>query len=145
MRMPAHFCRTQGEIPATGGAYVLWVDLPRPLAVSLPGKSKTRLRAGRYLYCGSAHGPGGLHARVGRHMRRAKTIRWHIDRLSEVGIVQGAFVFSDASECELVASLALLPVPIPGFGSSDCKTCRSHLLRWPERLPLPFEEANGKG
>jgi len=30
-----------------------------------------------------------------------------------------------------VAALSCLPVPIPGFGSTDCVRCRSHLLRWP--------------
>ena len=27
-------------------------------------------------------------------------------------------------------ALSNVPVPIPGFGSTDCRRCRSHLLRW---------------
>ena len=30
----------------------------------------------------------------------------------------------------------LLPMPIAGFGSSDCTTCRSHLLQWPNGTAL---------
>ncbi|MGE5612498.1 MAG: DUF123 domain-containing protein, partial [Bacillota bacterium] len=63
-------------IPATPGAYVLVIRLDRA-AAGLP--------AGRYLYCGSARGPGGLRARVGRHMRKGKVVRWHVDRLTEAG------------------------------------------------------------
>jgi Uri superfamily endonuclease len=47
------------------------------------GRSSIILPAGRYLYCGSAKGPGGLKARLSRHMRRGKSVRWHIDRLTE--------------------------------------------------------------
>jgi histidyl-tRNA synthetase len=62
-------------------------------------------------------------------MRRGKIIRWHVDRLTEAGEVPGAWVFPDGDECALAASLAHLPVPVPGFGSSDCPRCRSHLFR----------------
>ncbi len=36
---------------------------------------------GTYLYVGSAWGPGGLRARVGRHLRGSAALRWHIDYL----------------------------------------------------------------
>ncbi|MGE5504370.1 MAG: GIY-YIG nuclease family protein, partial [Actinomycetota bacterium] len=97
---------------------------------------------GRYLYCGSARGPGGLRARVGRHMRKGKVVRWHVDRLTEAGRVVGAWVFEGGDECGLVARLAHLPVPIPGFGSSDCKVCPSHLLAWPEGIAVPWPEVD---
>ncbi|MDA8230600.1 MAG: GIY-YIG nuclease family protein [Magnetospirillum sp.] len=118
-------------IPALPGAYVLAIILDAPMA-GLP--------AGRYLYCGSARGPGGLRARLGRHMRKGKAVRWHVDRLTEAGWVLGAWVFPDQSECDLVAQLARLPVPLPGFGSSDCRVCPSHLLAWPAGVALPWED-----
>lgn len=119
-------------IPAVPGAYVLVVTLEGGVEVRLPGRAPALLPAGRYLYCGSARGPGGLRARVGRHMRRDKSVRWHIDRLTTAGRVEGCWVVPDGDECALVARLADLPVPLPGFGSSDCRRCASHLLAWPD-------------
>lgn len=114
-----------GTIPPVPGAYVLVIRLDAPLPPLAPG---------RYLYCGSAKGAGGLRARLGRHMRKDKKIRWHVDRLTEAGVVEGAFVFEDGDECALVAKLSHLPVPWPGFGSSDCRSCQSHLLALPDTL-----------
>ena len=45
--MLTNFCRTPGEIPAVRGSYVLWIDLPEPFALTLPGKPATRLHAGQ--------------------------------------------------------------------------------------------------
>jgi Uri superfamily endonuclease len=118
-------------IPALPGAYVLAVELLKPIAVSIRNRSHVSLAAGRYLYCGSAKGPGGLQARIARHTRQGKAIRWHIDNLTEAGLVFGVWTFVGGNECELVAALAHLPTPVSGFGSSDCRKCKSHLLRWP--------------
>ena len=79
---------------------------------------------GRYIYAGSANAPGGLKARVSRHTRRAKRSRWRIEN----GDVLGAWIFPDGVECDLVDMNSALPVPIVGFGSTDCERCRSHLL-----------------
>lgn len=133
---PLH--RSAETIPAVAGAYVLIVELAASVRVVLPRRTEADLPPGRYLYCGSARGPGGLRARVGRHMRRDKAIRWHIDRLTNVGTVPGCWVFPDGDECALVARLAALVAPIPGFGSSDCAVCVSHLVAWPEDVASPF-------
>ena len=37
------------------------------------------VRPGFYVYVGSALGPGGLAARIGRHARQEKAFRWHVD------------------------------------------------------------------
>jgi Uri superfamily endonuclease len=47
--------------------------------------------------------------------------------------VLGAWIVPGGNECDLVAGLAHLPIPLTGFGSSDCGRCRSHLLAWTER------------
>jgi len=135
---PLQYHRHAATLPAVKGAYVLLVLLLHELVVTLPGRDAVILSPGRYLYCGSARGPGGVRARVGRHMRRDKSLRWHIDRLTGAGRVMGCWVRPDGSECAFVAQLAGLPVPIPGFGSSDCPHCRSHLLFWPRGESLPF-------
>jgi histidyl-tRNA synthetase len=104
--------------------------------VSIGRRIGVKLPAGRYLYCGSARGPGGLRARIARHLRRRKPLRWHVDQLTTRGTVIAVWAIPGGDECDLVARLALLPVPLPGFGSSDCRRCRSHLLVWPEGVEL---------
>lgn len=120
--------------PDAAGAYVLVVSLPAPLAVRLGGAAPARLPAGRYLYCGSAYGPGGLRARLTRHFRTDKTIRWHIDQLTTEAVVLGAWALAGRDECDCVRRLDFLSAPIDGFGASDCLQCRSHLLHWPRRV-----------
>jgi Uri superfamily endonuclease len=137
----ARFHTEAATIPAFPGAYLLVIDLDRPVTAGVVAKRDALLAPGRYVYCGSAKGPGGLQARVARHMRRGKSVRWHIDRLTEQGRVVGAWVFPNGTECDLVAALSGWPIPVPGFGSSDCRTCASHLLAWPERMELPWAMA----
>ncbi len=75
----ARFLTDGDTLAPIPGAYVLVVDLARPLALSLPGKAPVTLGPGRYFYAGSAHGTGGIKARGSRHMRKRKALRWHID------------------------------------------------------------------
>lgn len=140
--MEIRFCSSVGEIPSLPGAYVIAIELADPVAVTLLGQAAIELPAGRYLYCGSAKGPGGLKARLSRHFRRGKSVRWHIDQLTECGSVVGSWIFPGGDECELVRRFSQLPVPIPGFGSSDCAKCRSHLLQWSNGTALPLHDAN---
>ena len=80
---------------------------------------------GFYLYVGSAQGPGGLRARVGRHARRSKSKRWHIDYLRiHVRLERVWWTCShERLEGEWSHWLACMPfakVPLAGFGASDC-------------------------
>lgn len=124
------FLKDAKDAPPFPGAYALLIEIDRPM-MARAGRRAAMLEAGRYVYCGSARGPGGLRARLGRHMRHGKSLRWHIDQLTEAGRVHGAWIAPGGDECALVGALAHLPVPLPGFGSSDCRRCRSHLLQWP--------------
>lgn len=131
-------------LPAEPGAYVLLIELTVPLALDIPRLGTTMLAPGRYAYCGSAYGPGGLRARIGRHLRRNKSQRWHVDRLTAAGRVVGLRTVPGGQECTLLGDLLDLPgvsVPVPGFGSSDCRTCPAHLLT----LPADFEPGNLPG
>jgi len=132
------FCATADAAPSAPGAYILQVDIAENVLVTIAGRSPTELTAGRYLYCGSAKGPGGLRARLARHMRYGKTVHWHIDQLTERGIIIGSWIVPNGRQCELVAMLGSLPMPIPGFGSSDCRRCRSHLLYRPTGVSMPL-------
>ncbi len=122
------------------GAYLLLIDLAAPLALAIPRLGVATLSPGRYAYGGSAYGPGGLRARIGRHLRAEKAQRWHIDRLTAAGQVVAIRAVPGGRECDLVRGLLELPgasVPIPGFGSSDCRVCPAHLVA----LPVRFEPA----
>ncbi len=70
-------------------------------------------------------------------MRPEKRAHWHVDQLTRAGSILGAFVFPGGDECALNAALEQLPTPFAGFGSSDCRRCRSHLRFWPKGLRLP--------
>lgn len=122
------FCADPAAVPAVAGAYVLAIRIDRPVTVRTARHPRATLAADIYLYCGSARGPGGLKARLGRHMKRTKSLRWHVDQLTTQGTIVGAWIAPGGDECRLVERFADLEAPIPGFGSSDCKRCRSHLL-----------------
>jgi histidyl-tRNA synthetase len=96
------FCLKADEAPSLPGFYAMAIELNDEVAVRLSGRSPIALPAGRYLYCGSAKGPGGLKARLSRHMRRGKSVRWHVDQLTEQGLVVGSWISPGGDECELV-------------------------------------------
>ena len=130
------------ELPGSRGAYVLhlYISHSQPLTIGRLGQY--RLPVGHYFYAGSAHGAGGLRARVGRHLRGAGTLHWHIDYLRAVVEVPEVFytVTDRARECEWSQALAQLPrafIPVPRFGSSDCRSgCSAHLIAFPRRTNL---------
>ncbi len=138
MTQEIRFCLKADEAPPLPGAYAMAIEFADTVAVTLCGRPPITLSAGRYLYCGSAKGPGGLKARLSHHMRRGKSLRWHVDQLTEQGLVVGSWLFPGGDECELVQMCSHLPMPIARFGSSDCATCRSHLLFWPNGVALPW-------
>ncbi len=121
------------------GAYVLLIELGAPLALEVASLPRAVLPAGRYAYCGSAYGPGGLKARIGRHLRADKVLRWHVDRLTAAGRIVDVRAVPDGRECDLLDRLLEAPgasVPVPGFGSSDCRRCPAHLLALPGDFQL---------
>ncbi len=121
-------------LPATPGAYGLVIELKRPLRLDIATLGPARLAAGSYLYVGSANGPGGLKARISRHVRRKKKIHWHVDRLTAKGLVSDIIAAPGGNECVLGARALRIPgvtVPVAGFGASDCTHCESHLLLLP--------------
>lgn len=118
-------------LPAVGGAYLLTIRLeaPAPMPKRFEGQP---LPEGRYVYAGSAYGPGGIRARCRRHLGREKTCRWHVDWLTSAAGEVFVMAFPGGNECELVARLSKLAgvrFAVPGFGSSDCRTCPSHLIQ----------------
>jgi Uri superfamily endonuclease len=121
------------DLPRDCGAYVLFIQLAEPLSLDLPAFKGRVLEVGEYAYAGSAYGPGGIRARVRRHLRSVKPLRWHVDRMTAVGRIHRIGVRPEGRECHLVGELLSLGgVPVlPGFGSSDCRTCPAHMLALP--------------
>jgi len=110
------------------GSYIvhLRIDSPRRIAVGALGEFE--VEAGHYLYVGSAMGT--MRSRTSRHERKRKRMRWHIDYLRAAADWAGVYrIYSDVRlECHVAEALgAIYAVPIPGFGSSDCR-CESHLF-----------------
>ncbi len=119
------------KLPSDPGAYLLAIRLSVPLHLDLSSLGTAVLPAGWYAYAGSAHGPGGIKARVARHLRQDKPVHWHVDTLTKVASDLQAFPVIGGRECDLLGALLEKPgyqVAVAGFGSSDCRRCPSHLL-----------------
>jgi Uri superfamily endonuclease len=96
-----------------------------------------QLSKGWYVYVGSAFGPGGVAARVSRHLQRHKTRHWHIDHLIWATTVREIWYSQRQRDLEHCWAQAALDQPaarnlLRGFGASDCQ-CLSHLVRFPTR------------
>ncbi len=106
------------------GVYLLWL---RPLTfepVEIGRLGVMVPQRGFYGYVGSAMGPGGIAARVGRHLRRDKAMRWHLDYLRPACEVVALWYLLTGQRVEhrWAESLAGLPGAVPamaGFGASD--------------------------
>jgi sugar fermentation stimulation protein A len=110
------------------GVYIAVFRLARPREISVGRLGRCAFAAGVYLYVGSAQ--RNLSARLARHARKDKPLRWHIDYLSVEAEMLGAMIAPGPKtrECELAGHLSeLFTVAIPGFGSSDCY-CPGHLF-----------------
>jgi Uri superfamily endonuclease len=99
-----------------------------PLRVGALGE--LRLRQGLYAYVGSAR--RALHRRVGRHCRKRKPRRWHIDHLAHRAepLWVAVWTWVPGRECRiggLIEELGLGARAAARFGSSDCR-CGGHLF-----------------
>ncbi len=124
----------------TPGTYVLVLHLDRAARIEVGKLGTLSFAAGYYCYVGSARGPGGLRARLARHLRRPKRLHWHVDYLLRETSVEEIWTApsSDRLECSWARDLLTLPgaqVSVRGFGSSDC-SCQSHLV-YVARSTLP--------
>ncbi len=122
-------------MPPTKGVYVLLIEVASRVLLEIKSLGYVKLPQGRYVYVGSAKGPGGLRGRMARHFKKRKKLWWHIDYLlSEPSSKLVLAVYAETmnlSECDIVRTLLGRGAyaPIMGFGSSDCRAgCPAHLL-----------------
>jgi len=120
------------------GSYLLLLKVTDVSKIKIGKLGELSIKPGFYVYSGSAFGPGGVSARVGRHLRRVKKLRWHIDYLRQR--VENACAFiqpNSRSECTYASELIISggEVAMKGFGSSDCR-CKSHLIYFTNLAPI---------
>lgn len=113
---------------ATPISYQLHIRVARPLQLRVGALGELHFPPGRYLYTGSAR--RNLQARVARHLRRDKTLRWHIDYLlAHPAVTVERVETGSIGECAWNRGSAG-EVLQHGFGASDCRAgCGAH-LRW---------------
>jgi Uri superfamily endonuclease len=122
-------------LPPHAGTYALLLRPRHDVTLTVGRNGTFKLAAALYVYVGSALGPGGVRARVSRHLSTDKRMRWHIDVLANASNVESVcwVLETERLECTWAQALLSLPgssAPIPGFGSSDCSHgCPAHLVQ----------------
>lgn len=114
----------------TPTSYSLYITLTAEWTLTIGRLGRFTFPSGEYVYSGSAK--KNILARVNRHLRPEKKLRWHIDYLlTAPGVRVNGLRLSTRDECELVR-LSGGVSPAKGFGASDCRSgCGSHLRRLP--------------
>ena len=107
-------------------SYQLTIRVGRTVRVGIGRLGEFDFPVGWYRYTGSAR--RNLEARIARHLRKDKALRWHIDWLLAAPGVEVVGVRRSAlAECSLNRH-AGGRVLVAGFGASDCRAgCGSHL------------------
>lgn len=122
------------SIPSSKGLYLLLLKLERKVNVKIGKLGCFKLPSGFYVYVGSAKGPGGLRARILRHLKLRKKKKWHIDYLTtlEECKILATFIIpiTNLDEASLVRLLEEMGGKhlVNRFGSTDDMYVRSHLL-----------------
>jgi Uri superfamily endonuclease len=123
------------DLDDTPGTYALELSLATGQRLQVGALGSRYFPGGRYVYVGSAWGPGGLRARLRRHLREEKRCHWHVDYLRAVSRPVGVWLApSRRLECAWAQALRTTPgvrVTASGFGASDCG-CSTHLFYFDE-------------
>lgn len=124
------------QLKSTPGIYVLVIEAICDLIIT--AKHKWKLKAGLYLYFGSAKGKtaSSLGNRLIRHLNDKKAIFWHIDYMTSLSKTEIIIIYyntkPEVTECtslqDFMQNFHESKI-IPNFGSSDCKSnCGGHLI-----------------
>jgi len=141
------------ELPSRPGTYAIVCEPRRKRSVRIGKLGRLELIHGYYAYVGSAFGPGGLKARVSRHLIGPKRPHWHIDYLGRMAKPKEVWYTCDPIIREhdwaaVMAQWRAASIPLRGFGGSDCR-CESHLFffwdppdigKFRDKLRLPYSD-----
>lgn len=129
------------RLPSEAGSYVLHLRAQTATTAELGRFGAQPLERGWYLYVGSAHGPGGLRARLKHHLGPNPRPHWHIDYLKAALPLRELWLCcGPRRESQWAAALLAHPwsrVPIPGFGASDARG-EEHLFHFRRRPSLAW-------
>lgn len=106
--------------------YQLAIRLIRPTRLTIGQLGVFDFPEGHYVYTGSAK--RNIEARIARHLRHDKKLKWHVDYLlaSPQASIEKVSQYALA-EC-VINQRTVGQILIAGFGASDCKSgCSSHL------------------
>ena len=120
------------SLPGSPGAYALLLHLAKEISLKVGSLGIHRFPEGLFVYIGSAMGPGGVRARVQRHLRpeTEKRPHWHIDRLTALTEIRAVWWLTGKTniECQWASALEKIGTRTPPkFGASDCR-CPGHLI-----------------
>lgn len=120
------------QLPAASGTYVLILRSRDRGTTRIGRLGRLDVRPGFYVYVGSAFGPGGLRARLSRHLLGTSKPHWHIDYLRRRAEPVAVWFQPDSlpREHRWAKILGRLPGIEPAyrrFGASDCR-CETHLF-----------------
>ncbi len=116
------------------GTYAIVLQLIRTTTMAVGKLGPVSFNTGYYMYIGSAFGPGGLAARIGRHLKPSKKCHWHIDYLRRIAEIREIWYTLHPAKVEcrwtrLLKQTRTARVVCPAFGSSDCG-CDTHLFHF---------------
>lgn len=125
---------------ANFGIYLLEITAPSNFQIGIKKFSGADFPEGYYYYAGSAQ--KNLRQRLERHLRKDKKVHWHIDHLTtHPGLtISTVYIFNEEgkeSESRLVSDLVeerLAGYSVDGFGNSDTKGSKTHLLYSPAKI-----------
>ncbi len=112
------------------GTYILLLKNHEDKEVMVGSLGKIRFQKGIYAYIGSARGPGGVRARLCRHVKGSGRIRWHIDYLRRITVVVGYVYSCEGPPEHIIAQncTRLMKPVVEGFGSTDDPYSKTHLF-----------------
>lgn len=129
------------NLPKEKGVYALLIKIEHDMEITVGSLGLVKLAEGYYVYIGSALGPGGLKARISRHLNKSKKLKWHIDYLLSsnsarvIGVVCAST--NEKYECRIVKELLKYGAyaPIRKLGAMDCKEkCPAHFLKYDKSI-----------
>ncbi len=114
-------------------SYVLVINLPKGVSTNIRSLGTVTFKPGTYIYIGSANVKNPL-ARVLRHFKKNKKIKWHIDYLTtapEVRIITAIVCYGLTEEAiyNIISHLVFASAVAKRFGSTDCRKHSTHLFK----------------